>query len=211
MAEVVRTGVSVRDQEVTIERPDGSRGTALVNIEALRDADGEVVGAVNCFQDVSERKQAEEKMRILAREVDHRAKNLLSLVQATVHLTKADTVQDFKAAIEGRIKALSNAHTLLAESRWAGVDLRTLVTEELSPYCGDGASRAEIEGHDLILKPQSATTDASIPSLKAASRLESKAIATKHVPGAPPRPGRYASQPSSVSASPFGSPSTSFC
>jgi PAS domain S-box-containing protein len=162
MAEVVRTGVSVRDQEVTIERPDGSRGTALVNIEALRNADGEVVGAVNCFQDVSERKQAEAKMRILAREVDHRAKNLLSLVQATVHLTKADTVHDFKAAIEGRIKALSNAHTLLAESRWAGVDLRTLVTEELSPYCGDGASRAEIEGHDLILKPQSAQTIAMV-------------------------------------------------
>jgi hypothetical protein len=98
MAEVVRTGISVRDQEVTIERPDGSRGVALVNIEALRDPEGTIIGAVNCFQDITERKQAEEQIRVLAREVDHRAKNLLSLVQATVHLTKAETAEDFKAA-----------------------------------------------------------------------------------------------------------------
>jgi PAS domain S-box-containing protein len=162
MADVLRTGISVRDQEVRIERPDGSRGTALVNIDSVRDTDGKVVGAVNCFQDISERKQAEEQIRVLAREVDHRAKNLLSLVQATVHLTKADTAEDFKAAIEGRIKALSNAHTLLAESRWAGADIRTLVTEELSPFGAEGMSRADVDGPDLILRPQSAQAIAMV-------------------------------------------------
>jgi two-component sensor histidine kinase len=136
----------VRDQEVIIERPDGTRGTALVNIEALRDAEGTIVGAVNCFQDITERQQAEEKQRVLAREVDHRAKNLLGLVQATVHLTQADTAHDFKAAIEGRIRALSTAHTLLAESRWSGADLRRLVNEELSPYPAEGTSRADVNG-----------------------------------------------------------------
>ncbi len=106
MADVLRTGISVRDQEAQIERPDGGRGTALVNIEAVRDADGKVVGAVNCFQDISERKHAEEQLRILARELDHRSKNLLALVQATVLLTKADTADDFKAAIRGASSAL---------------------------------------------------------------------------------------------------------
>jgi PAS domain S-box-containing protein len=162
MAEVVRTGTPVRDQEVVIERPDGSRGTALVNIEALRDATGRVIGAVNCFQDISERKQAEQQMRTLAREVDHRAKNLLALVQAAVHLTQADTVQEFKTAIEGRIHALSNAHTLLAQSRWAGADLHTLVAEELSPYRSQGSSRAVIDGPGLILEPQSAQSIAMV-------------------------------------------------
>jgi HWE histidine kinase len=99
-----------------IERPDGSRGVALVDIEAVKDSDGNIVGAVNCFQDITERKQSEEREKTLAGEVDHRAKNLLALVQATVHLTHADTVEDFKAAIEGRLQALSNAHTLLAQS-----------------------------------------------------------------------------------------------
>ena len=116
MADVLRTGVSVREQEVHIERPNGLRGIALVDIEAVKDGDGNIVGAVNCFQDITERKRAEEHAKILSREVDHRAKNLLALMQATVHLTQADTVQEFKAAIEGRLRALSNAHTLLAES-----------------------------------------------------------------------------------------------
>src|SRR5258708_5772167 len=162
MADVVRTGIPVRDQEVTIERPDGSRGVALVNIEALRDTDGNVVGAVNCFQDITVRKEAEEKVRVLAREMDHRAKNLLALVQATVHLTQADNIQDFKAAIEGRIRALSNAHALLAESRWEGADLRALVTEELSPYRAEAGSRVEVEGPDVSLNPQSAQSIAMV-------------------------------------------------
>jgi PAS domain S-box-containing protein len=59
MADVLRTGVSVRQQEVHIERPDGSRGIALVDIEALTDSDDNIVGAVNCFQDITERKQSE--------------------------------------------------------------------------------------------------------------------------------------------------------
>ena len=57
MADVLRTGVSVRQQEVHIERPDGMRGIALVDIEAVKDSDGNIVGAVNCFQDITERKQ----------------------------------------------------------------------------------------------------------------------------------------------------------
>jgi PAS domain S-box-containing protein len=60
MADVLRTGISVRQQEVHIERPNGSRGIALVDIEAVRDSDGNVVGAVNCFQDITERKRVEE-------------------------------------------------------------------------------------------------------------------------------------------------------
>ena len=60
MADVLRTGVSVRQQEVHIERPNGVRGIALVDIEALKDGDGNIVGAVNCFQDVTERKRAED-------------------------------------------------------------------------------------------------------------------------------------------------------
>ena len=157
MADVLRTGVSVRQQEVHIERPNGLRGIALVDIEAVKDGDGNIVGAVNCFQDITERKQAEEHAKILSREVDHRAKNLLALVQATVHLTQADTVKEFKAAIEGRLQALSNAHTLLAQSRWAGAKLRSLVTEELAPYPLEGTSRANINGPELVLQPQSGT------------------------------------------------------
>jgi PAS domain S-box-containing protein len=162
MADVLRTGVSVRAQEVHIELPDGSRGIALVDIEAVKDSDGNIIGAVNCFQDITERKWAEERERTLACEVDHRAKNLLALVQAAVQLTHADIVKDFKAAIEGRLQALSNAHSLIAQSRWTGADLHSLVMEELAPYRAAETSRADISGPALVLEPKSAQTIAIV-------------------------------------------------
>lgn len=54
MAEALRSGTPARDQKVIVERPDGSRVSVVVNIDPLYDKDGTLVGAVNCFQDISE-------------------------------------------------------------------------------------------------------------------------------------------------------------
>ncbi|WP_159719057.1 PAS domain-containing protein, partial [Geminicoccus flavidas] len=54
MADAVRRGVSTRDGRIVIERPDGSRITVMVNIEPLLDETGRLVGAVNCFQDITD-------------------------------------------------------------------------------------------------------------------------------------------------------------
>jgi two-component sensor histidine kinase len=94
--------------------------------------------------------------------VDHRSKNLLAIVQATVHLAHAETVDGLKAAIEGRIQALATAHGLLAQSRWTGADLHRLVTEELSPYCRDGELRARIDGPSQMLNPDAAQSIAMV-------------------------------------------------
>ncbi len=72
MAEVLRTGIEARDLEVVIERPDGSRITVLVNIVPLRSRDGQLIGAMNCFQDITDRQRAEEALR--------RSERLLRLV-----------------------------------------------------------------------------------------------------------------------------------
>ncbi len=101
-------------------------------------------------------------VRLLAHEVDHRSKNLLAVVQATVHLTHAETADDLKAAIEGRIQALSKVHTLLAQSRWTGADLSNLVKEELSPFSSEGTSRTEIRGPDMILDSHQAQSIAIV-------------------------------------------------
>jgi PAS domain S-box-containing protein len=63
MAVALREGTSYRNEEVVIERPDGSRVTALVNIDPIRDPDGHLVGAINVFHDVSALKRAEEALR----------------------------------------------------------------------------------------------------------------------------------------------------
>jgi len=156
MADVLRTGVSVREQEVHIERPDDLRGIALVDIEAIKDSDGNIVGAVNCFQDITERKRSEAQIVNLAHEAEHRAKNILSTVLATVRLSHANTVDDLKQIIEGRIDALAKVHTLFVQSRWRGAELHNLATQELLPYCGKTDARMRIDGPDVMLEPYSA-------------------------------------------------------
>jgi two-component sensor histidine kinase len=83
---------------------------------------------------------------------------LLATVQATVHLTKSDTPEGLKLAIQGRIQALANVHTLFVESRWTGADLHSLAKQELLPYCQDGETRVRIDGPTLVLEPDSAQT-----------------------------------------------------
>jgi PAS domain S-box-containing protein len=160
MADVLRTGISVRQQEVHIERPDGLRGIALVDIEAIKDSGGNVVGAVNCFQDITERKRSETQIVNLAREAEHRTKNILSTVLATVRLSKSDTSDDLKELIEGRIEALAKVHTLFVESRWAGAELHRLAAQELLAYSGEKEGRVRIEGPAVMLEPSTAQTTA---------------------------------------------------
>ena len=149
-------GERIEPYDTVRQRKHGSLIEISVAISPIRDAAGRIIGASKIARDITDRKQAEETLRLLANEVDHRSKNLLALVQATVHFSTADTPEEIKTAIEGRIQALSNVHNLLAQSRWAGADLRHLVTDELYPYCPQGTSRADIVGPDLSLKPQAA-------------------------------------------------------
>ena len=104
--------------------------------------------------DITDRKEAEERQVLLAREVDHRARNALAVIQSIIRLTRAKSVDDYVQAIEGRIKALARAHTLLSDSRWHGADLGTLVAEELAPYrAGD---KIQCSGPDISLQPATA-------------------------------------------------------
>lgn len=105
------------------------------------------------FLDITERKRAEARQRLLMRELDHRAKNVLAVVQSVVNLTKADTIEDFIAAVRGRVAALARTHTLLAENRWEGADLATLIEDELEPY-RDGTARISVSGPAIDVAPE---------------------------------------------------------
>jgi two-component system, chemotaxis family, CheB/CheR fusion protein len=153
--ERIRRGERIEHFETTRRRKDGSLVTISLTVSPIFDDTGRVVGASKIARDITEQKRREEQINLLAREADHRTKNLLALAQATVHLTQAETPQELKSAIAGRLRALANAHSLLAQSRWAGADLRNLVLEELSPYCKED-DRATINGPELMLEQQSA-------------------------------------------------------
>jgi two-component sensor histidine kinase len=99
-----------------------------------------------------------ERQSILAREVDHRAKNALAIVQSIVRLTRANDVPGYVAALDGRIAALSRAHGLLSDSRWQGASLGKLIEEEIAPYRTHAADRVILEGPEVMLHPVSAQT-----------------------------------------------------
>jgi PAS domain S-box-containing protein len=161
MAVALKEGRAVRGAEAIAERPDGSRVVFTPYPTPLRGPDGALIGAVNMLVDITERKLAEERQQLLTHEVNHRANNLLSVVQSIVRLTRSDDVDGLREAIDGRIQALARAHSLLAKTRWLGADLQRLVCDELAPYMGEDA-RAWVSGAVLPLRPAAAQSLALI-------------------------------------------------
>jgi HWE histidine kinase len=117
---------------------------------------GTIIGASKIARDISERKRVQTHMTMLAREAEHRAKNMLATVEAVVHLTKAGTVEGFKEAVSGRIRALANVHRRFVETRWQGADVRSIATEELSAYTQGNDARIQISGPKILLEPSAA-------------------------------------------------------
>jgi PAS domain S-box-containing protein len=177
MAIALREGKPNRGIEAVAERPDGTRITFTPYPTPLFDAEGRMVGAVNMLVDITERKAAEDRQRLLANEVNHRANNLLAVVQSMVRLSKAETVRDFRDTLNGRIQALARAHNLLAESRWVGADLQHLVSEELAPFM-DERPQVWISGTILPMAPAAAQSMAMIVHELAANAARHGALST---------------------------------
>jgi PAS domain S-box-containing protein len=146
---------TLHNYEARLRCKDGSIRQALISSNVLWKGDEFV--HTRCFtRDITERKESEAQIAILAREAEHRTKNILATVQATVHLTQSDTPEGLKEAIQGRIQALAGVHRLFVESRWAGAELHSIVSAELSPYRQDGDGRVRIDGPNLLLEPNTA-------------------------------------------------------
>jgi PAS domain S-box-containing protein len=156
--ERVRRGNRVEHYETVRRRKDGGLVDVSLTASPMRDAAGKIVSASKIARDITDRKRSEAQISILAREAEHRAKNLLANVRAMIHLSQADTADGLKRAIEGRIEALASVHSLFAESRWAGAELGSLIKRELSPYSRDGGMRTLIDGPAIMLKPDLAQT-----------------------------------------------------
>ena len=153
---VLRMAKGERTQQVEfrVRRPNGELRWCTGTAAASVDGAGNVARISGVTIDVTERKEAEERQVLLAREVDHRARNALAIIQSIIRLTRAKTVDDYVATVEGRIKALALAHTLLSDSRWHGADLGTLVAEEFAPY--RSGNKVELKGPNVSLSPATA-------------------------------------------------------
>lgn len=143
--------------EFRVHRPNGELrwciGVAAASLEGDK-----VVRLSGVTIDITDAKLAEERQTLLAEEVDHRARNVVAVIQSIMRLTRASSVEAYLDVVDGRIRALSNAHKLLSRSRWEGADLGKLVEEEFAPYRSEEIERAASAGPPILLEPSTAQT-----------------------------------------------------
>jgi PAS domain S-box-containing protein len=152
----IRRGERVNQYETIRQRKDGSVINISLTVSPIKNAQGKIVGASAIARDITERKRNDEHIATLAREAEHRTKNILATVQATVHLSHSNTADGLKRAIEGRLEALTKLHDLFVKSRWTGAELSRIAAQELAPYVGEGEARARIDGPYVLLAPNTA-------------------------------------------------------
>ena len=153
-----KRGAQLAQIEFRVVRPDGEIRWCSASSATSTNAEGNSILISGVVLDTTDQKEAEQRLILLASEVDHRARNSLAVVQSILRMTEAPSVPELRKAIEGRVQALARAHTLLSQSRWEGADLRQLVHDELAPYADEARGRVQIDGPSILLRPKMAQT-----------------------------------------------------
>jgi len=146
----------VNDEEVIVERPDGSRVTSVVNIRPLKNERGEVTGAINCAYDITERKHVEEHQRFLMGELAHRGGNLLAVIQSIVARNLAGTkpLAEERNTLLRRLQALARSQSALMNKGFQGALVAEIIRLEFEGF----SDRVVAAGPDVMLNSRAAQT-----------------------------------------------------
>jgi PAS domain S-box-containing protein len=160
--EAFRKHIREYDIEYRIVRCDGTLRWIESRSLILYNRQGKPQRVVGVNIDVTERKRTEDRQRILVAELDHRVKNLLSTISAVAAHTMdaSSSMQQFVAALDGRIRSMALTHELLSGHRWQGIPLRQLLERELAPYLTK--SNTDIKGPDVLLSAEAGQTVAMV-------------------------------------------------
>src|SRR6476620_75471 len=141
-------------------RKDGRVIWLSVRSSPVRGAEDRLLYVVRVVQDITERKAAEQRQKLLMDELNHRVKNTLATVQSLASQTArtAHTPAVFRERFEGRLIAWSKAHDQLTSHHWESADLRELLSGSLAPYAGAGPERVVLRGEDVVLRPRAVLT-----------------------------------------------------
>ena len=146
-------GEHTDNEEFLYRLPTGRELVLSTSARPIHGEGGKVVGAVQISLDITERKRAETQRKLLTRELDHRVKNNLAIVQALVQQTlrNAGSLEDARTVVRDRLAALGKAHDLLARNAWMEGDLRATIRAAVhAPASGD---RVGLDGPDVTLSP----------------------------------------------------------
>ena len=142
--------------EYRIRTPNGETRWLEAHGRFSASPDGDLT-LTGISQDITERKEAEERRRVLARELNHRVKNSLAIAQSIFarSLESSETFDEARELAFGRISAMSKAQDLLATDDWNSARIRPLIEEVLAPF--DGA-KIKFSGPDVVLNEQAVST-----------------------------------------------------
>jgi PAS domain S-box-containing protein len=134
----------------------GRKRSFYLLMEALRDDKGNAVGTTSVAVEITERKEAENQLRLLLRELTHRSKNQLTVIQAIARQTasRTKTIDDFLDRFGARLVAIGCSQDLLVADNWHGASLRTLVEQQLNMHAERLGGQIVIDGEDVMLKPE---------------------------------------------------------
>ncbi|MHC4428120.1 MAG: sensor histidine kinase [Planctomycetota bacterium] len=124
-----------------------------MSLTPLTDNDGRVVRLMGVTQDITERREAEQRRALMVQELDHRVKNNLATVLSIAHQTAegSTTLEDFEDSFNGRIRSMAVAHEMLAQSSWQSVELFEMLTRLLKPYRRENRNRIVLTGPVLSI------------------------------------------------------------
>ena len=136
----------------------GAESWQLVRVEPQRDGTGAIAGILGASVDVTDRRQRETHNRILLRELTHRTKNLLAVVQAMARqtLTTSVSARDFEARFSGRLQGLASSLDILVNENWQGASVSNLVRTQLSHWRDLIGTRIRLTGEDVRFEPEAA-------------------------------------------------------
>jgi PAS domain S-box-containing protein len=144
------TGEQVRF-ETPMTTPSGEAKTFDVSFRPIRDERGKVIFIVPTALDITGRKRAEEHVRGLIKEVNHRSKNILSVVQAIARQTAATNPEEFVPRFSERVRALAASHDLIFQHQWQGIEIAELLRAHLALFEDLLDRRIVIDGPPLRL------------------------------------------------------------
>ncbi len=156
MNRAATTGRSIEGFEYEIRFSDGDHKHLLANAGPLFDSAGEVRGAIGALMDITERRHQEERIKLLLREINHRSKNMLAVVQSVARQTAAASPEDFLERFSERIQAMATSQDLLVKAEWKGVELEDLIRGQLAHFQDLIASRIELKGPSLLVSTSAA-------------------------------------------------------
>ena len=151
--DVIRTGRPSRFELAT------TQGAAVrwydIRVEIDRDDNSNICGVLGTCVEITDQKRREETLKTLLRELSHRSKNLLAIIQSLASQTARHsvTVPEFLVRFRGRIQSLAYSQDIVTDTDWRGADMESLVVLQVERYAPDGMEQISVDAHNVYLSP----------------------------------------------------------